>query len=99
MAHDVLQLGVAKFSCTSCWGWLFVTFRRGGQEINVTMKLRNPKIMSFNSLSTLILLYCYVPNFSVCLSVHVSFPASYSIQSILKLLPGPELPVGHTSGT
>ena len=31
MAHDVLQLGVAKFSCMSRWEWIFLMFRRGGE--------------------------------------------------------------------
>ena len=30
VVHDVLQLGVATFSCMSRWEWLFVMFRRGG---------------------------------------------------------------------
>ena len=42
MDHDVLQLGV---DVVSRWKWLFVTFRRGGPEVNVTMTLRNPKIV------------------------------------------------------
>ena len=34
MVHDVLQLGVATFSCMSCWEWFFVTFSRGGPEVS-----------------------------------------------------------------
>ena len=31
MAHDVLQLGVAKYSCMSRWEWLFVNLEEGGR--------------------------------------------------------------------
>ena len=45
MAHDVLQLGVAKFPCMSRWEWLFVTFiEEGGQKL-MSQWLRNPKIV------------------------------------------------------
>ena len=50
------SLGVAKFSCTSLWEWLFVTFRRGGEGgqklMSQIMTLRNPKIVWKCSLAT-----------------------------------------------
>ena len=55
MPHDVLKLGVAKNSFMNRWEWLFVFCddkkREGGRpKVNVTMTLKNPKIVGVRPL-------------------------------------------------
>ena len=58
MAHEVLQLGVAKVSCMSRWEWLFVTLRRGGQEVGHNEVKKSKNSLDAPPKCVLVLLSC-----------------------------------------